>query len=97
VSERSSTERHGPKRRDVLRNVATYILGWVLIFQQAGILFDPPAQPNESLIWGAFALIAEWGISGAASVIASRFGIGQPSAPSPAAPDSSSPPSSSST
>jgi hypothetical protein len=80
----------------VARNISTYALGWVIIFQQAGIGFTPPAQPNESLIWGAFALIAEWGISGAASVIGARFGRGAAPDTPPAGPASSSlPPSSS--
>jgi len=81
----------------VLRNISTYVLGWVLIFQQAGIGFDPPAQPNESLIWGAFALIAEWGVTGAAAVIGSRFGHGPRPEASPASPASPSPPPSSTT
>jgi CDP-diglyceride synthetase len=79
----------------VLRNIATYVLGWVIIFDQAGIVFAPPPQPNESLIWGAFALIAEWGVSGAASVIGARFGRGSGSSPVPEV--SPSPPPSSST
>jgi hypothetical protein len=72
----------------VARNISTYVLGWVIIFQQAGIGFDPPSQPNESLIWGAFALIAEWGVSGAAAVIGSRFGRGPSPGSSPASSES---------
>lgn len=54
-----------------LRDAATWVLGWVIIFKQSGILFDPPAQHNETLIWMAGALI---GVPGIAELWRARSG-----------------------
>ncbi len=62
----------------VLRDVASFLGGWALIFKQAGILFDPPAHPSEVLILLAAVAI---GIPGAAQLLAARAGQGAPTAP----------------
>jgi hypothetical protein len=70
------------KRPGVLtlaRDTATYLGGWLLIFKQAGILFAPPVQPNEALIWAGLALITGTGV---AQIIALRSGTGGPSSSS---------------
>jgi hypothetical protein len=68
------------------------VLGWAIIFKQAGILFVPPAQVSESLIWMAAALI---GVPGLAQLAALRFGGSAPTPGSPGpAPLPESPPSS---
>lgn len=79
----------------ILRDTTAYIGGWLLIFKQAGIFFDPPAQANETLILVAGALI---GVPGIAQIIAWRAGTGgQPSEPAPPASPASPLPSSSGT
>jgi len=73
----------------VLRDTASYIFGWAIIFKQAGIYFDPPPHPNKVLI-GIAALII--GVPGVAHILTARFG-GQPTVPPsspPRAPESSS-------
>lgn len=60
-----------PSRLGVLRDITSYLGGWALIFKQAGILFVPPAQANETLIWVAGLLI---GVPGIAQIIAWRTG-----------------------
>jgi hypothetical protein len=49
------------------------VLGWVIIFKQAGILFDPPAQANETLIWMAAGLL---GAPGVLQLWQARSGVG---------------------
>lgn len=85
-----------PQPLSVLRDVTSYIGGWLLIFKQAGILFAPPAQTNETLIWVAGLLI---GVPGLAQLIAWKTGGGTPAgtAGPPALPASPPPPSSSGT
>jgi hypothetical protein len=77
-----------PAISTVLRDTGTWVGGWVLIFKQAGIVFAPPTQVNETLIWVAAVLI---GVPGAAQVWAGRSGqtggTGA-SSTSPALPDS---------
>lgn len=60
-----------PSTRELLRDVASFIGGWSLILKQAGIFFDPPAQPSEILI-GVGALII--GVPGFAQLWAARTG-----------------------
>jgi len=70
-----------PSRLSVLRDTSAYVGGWLLMLKEAGILFDPPPQANETLIWVAALLI---GVPGVAQVIAWRFGTGGvPSSPPP--------------
>jgi hypothetical protein len=66
----------------VLRDTASFLGGWAIIFKQAGIFFVPPPHPNEVLI-GIAALII--GVPGVAHVLTARFG-GQPTGPPPSPP-----------
>lgn len=61
-----------PGTRTVLRDAGSWVLGWVIIFKQAGILFDPPSQTSETLIWVAAALI---GVPGVAQLWQARSGV----------------------
>ena len=64
-----------------MRDVTSYLIGVTLMFKQAGIIFAPPTQPNETLTWIAALLI---GVPGVAQIIALRFGTGSsPSVPAP--------------
>jgi hypothetical protein len=61
------------------RDIGSYLIGVALMFKQAGIIFTPPAAPNETMIWIAALLI---GVPGVAQIITLRFGTGsQPSQP----------------
>lgn len=60
-----------PGLSTVLRDAATWLGGWMIIFKQAGIGFAPPAQVNETLIWVAAALI---GVPGVAQLWLARSG-----------------------
>lgn len=55
----------------VARDVVSYVLGWLMMDSQAGILSAPPVHPNETAMWIAALLI---GVPGVAQVIALRFG-----------------------
>jgi hypothetical protein len=81
-----------PSRLSVLRDVGSFIGGWVVLFSQAGIVFQPPAQTSEMLIIGALVAI---GVPGVTNIFAARFG-GTAQQQSPPAPAVSSPPPSSS-
>ncbi len=62
----------------------------MIIFKQAGILFPPPAEVNETLVWMAAALI---GVPGVAQLWQARSGAGTSTAessPQPPLPESSS-------
>ena len=78
----------------LVRDVLSYVGGWLLMDSQAGVFTTPPSHPNETVMWIAALLI---GVPGVAQVIALRFGgtapVGSPPASggSPASP--SSPPS----
>jgi hypothetical protein len=73
----------------VAKDVVSYALGWWLMDSQAGMFTDPPAHPNETLMWIAALLI---GVPGVAQVIALRFGgTGSMPPPSAAQPSSVSP------
>ncbi len=79
--------------RNAVRDVGSFIGGWVLLFSQAGIVFEPPAQTSEMLIIGALVAI---GVPGVTNIFAARFGGTAPQQ-SPSVPAASSaPPSSSS-
>lgn len=74
----------------MLLDTASWLGGWVLIFKQAGIIFDPPSQVNETLVWLAAAMI---GVPGVAQILLAKFGsgTGMGDSPRPAlAPESSS-------
>ena len=74
----------------MLLDTASWLGGWVLIFKQAGIIFAPPSQVNETLVWLAAAMI---GVPGVAQILLARFGsgTGMGDSPRPApAPESSS-------
>ena len=73
----------------ILRDAGSWIGGWLIIFKQAGILFDPPPQTSETLVWLAAALI---GVPGVMQLWLARYGQGMPTAgspPSPPSPESS--------
>jgi len=61
----------GPGLLTVARDVASWVGGWLIIFRQAGIIFDPPAQANETLIWVGAVLV---GVPGALQILVGRFG-----------------------
>lgn len=72
-----------PGKLTILRDAASFIGGWALIFKQAGIFFAPPSQPSEFLI-GIAALII--GVPGVAHIVQARFGVaptGSASSPPP--------------
>ena len=87
------SERARPHIRTVLRDVASFLFGWTIIFKQAGTFFAPPAQTSELLLLLAAIAI---GLPGAAQLLSTRAGVaastgGQPSQP-PAEESSSSSP-----
>jgi len=51
-----------PGLSTLVRDTATWVGGWIIIFKQAGIGFAPPGQVSETLIWMAGALIGVPGI-----------------------------------
>lgn len=57
----------------VLRDTASLVFAWLIVFKQAGIIFDPPAQLSEPLLWMAGALI---GVPGVGQILSARFGGG---------------------
>ena len=67
----------------VLIDVASLTLPWVLIFKQAGIVFAPPAEVSEPILWLAGAML---GVPGVAQILAIRFGGGTTSPGSGGAP-----------
>lgn len=64
----------------VLRDAGSWIGGWLLIFKQAGIIFDPPSQPNETIIWVAAVLV---GVPGALQIWLARSGVATSTGVSP--------------
>jgi len=70
----------------VLRDAGSWIGGWLLIFKQAGILFAPPSQVNETIIWMAAALI---GVPGVMQLWLARSGADTSTGVSPSLPPSS--------
>jgi hypothetical protein len=72
-----------PGLRRILLDTLSWGGGWVIILKQAGILFVPPPQVNETLIWLAAALI---GVPGLTQILALRFGGSTPTAGSPPVP-----------
>jgi hypothetical protein len=85
-----------PGLSTLVRDTATWVGGWVIIFKQAGIGFAPPSQVSETLIWMAGALIGVpgimqvWqGVRSGQSGQQTGTGASPPSAPSPGLPPSS--------
>lgn len=65
------SERTRPGLLTILRDVGSFLGGWIVIFKQAGILFAPPTQTSEVLILLAAVAI---GIPGAAQLLQARNG-----------------------
>ena len=81
-----------PSTLTVLRDLVVWVIAGMILLKQAGILFDPPSQVNETLVWVAAALT---GGPGVAQLIAARFGPSTSTAePSSHSPPSELPPSS---
>jgi hypothetical protein len=74
-----------PSTWTILRDAGSWIGGWLIIFKQAGILFDPPPQTNETLVWMAAVLI---GVPGVAQLWLARYGQSTPTAGSSLSPPS---------
>lgn len=74
-----------------LRDTALYAGGWLLIFKQAGILFNPPTHVSEILVLTGAAMV---GVPGLVQILAARSGGGTPPSqsepPQPELPGSSS-------
>lgn len=68
-----STRQGPPTWGRVLWDSVSLIGAWVIVFKQAGIIFDPPSSVNEPLLWFAGALI---GVPGATQILSMRFGGG---------------------
>lgn len=75
---------------EVLKDLGTYVGGWIIIFKQAGIFFDPPAQVSDLQVGIAIIMI---GVPGLSQLYLAKFGKGtstdvqsqqQASSPSPA-------------
>lgn len=64
----------------------------MIIFKQAGILFVPPSQVNETLIWMGAALVGVPGLTQLGAVLLGRTSTdgSEPRPPSPGSPPSSS-------
>ena len=72
-----------PGTGTVLRDIGSWIGGWLLIFKQAGILFAPPVQVNETIVWVAAALI---GVPGVFQLWLARYGAATSTGASPSPP-----------
>lgn len=55
----------------ILRDVVAWVIAGTILLKQAGILFDPPSQVSETLVWVAAGLI---GGPGMLQVLQARFG-----------------------
>jgi hypothetical protein len=78
-----------PSPITLLRDIASFILGWVLIFKQAGILFEPPSQVNLPLLILAATLVGTPLGAEALSRILSGTALSRSSSVSEALPSSS--------
>lgn len=58
---------------EVLKDLGTYVGGWIIIFKQAGIFFDPPAQVSDLQIGIAIIMI---GVPGLSQLYLAKFGKG---------------------
>lgn len=68
-----SKRRRGPGLIEVLKDLGTYIGGWIIIFKQAGIFFDPPPQVSDLQVGIAVIMI---GVPGLSQLYLARFGRG---------------------
>ena len=75
----------------VIRDSVALVVGCVLIFKQAGVIFPPPAEVNETIVWVAAGFI---GAPGLLQLLPRPGGSTTP-APSPPSPPRESSPSSS--
>lgn len=92
MSDPERTTSGRPSRRTVLRDVASFILGWGLIYQQA--VFVDPEKVNGTLIWAAVSLL---GVPGASELLLRAGTALRPSAtPPPPSPSGSPSPATSS-
>jgi len=46
----------------LLRDTVAWIGGWLIMFRQAGVFFDPPSQPNDTALYVAGVLIGAPGL-----------------------------------
>lgn len=69
----SSRRQRPPGWATVVRDTASLICAWLIVFKQAGIIFAPPAQLSEPLLWLAGAMI---GVPGVGQILAYRYGGG---------------------
>jgi hypothetical protein len=68
------------------RDVLAFTLPWLLIFKQAGIVFTPPAEISQPMLWLAAGLL---GVPGGLAAWSMRSGAGTPSSPSGEVPSAS--------
>jgi hypothetical protein len=80
VSAQQQQRAPGPGWVTLLRDFIAFTFPWVLIFKQAGIIFEPPAQVSESILLLAGAML---GVPGVAQILSMRFGASTGSSPSP--------------
>lgn len=64
-----------PRWFTLLKDFVALTFPWVLIFKQAGIIFDPPAEISEPILWLAGGLL---GVPGIGAIWAARSGGGSP-------------------
>lgn len=68
-----SAQQRAPGWLTILRDFTAFTFPWVLIFKQAGIMFPPPQEVSEPILWLAGAML---GVPGVAQILAFRFGGG---------------------
>lgn len=77
----------------VIRDSVALVVGCILIFKQAGVMFSPPAEVNETIVWVAASFI---GAPTVLQILPLWFGgSGSIRGPSPPSPPVDSSPSSS--
>ena len=69
-------------------DLVTYLGGWAIIAKEAGLLFTPPVQVNETLIWVAATMIGVPGLRQIAEIVIRQSGTDR-SPPQPQPPESS--------
>lgn len=67
------SKRRRPGLIEVLKDLGTYVGGWIIIFKQAGIFFDPPPQVSDLQVGIAVIMI---GVPGLSQLYLARFGKG---------------------
>lgn len=66
-----------------LRDTAMWVFGWVLMFKEAGIIFDPPAQVSDTIVLAAVGLTGGPGMLHLLAAILGRTGTVPPPSDSP--------------